>query len=250
MRQGSNKKAFTLIELLVVVSIVSLLVSMLVPSLRSARSQAKLVVCSANLRQIGVGIWNYWTADNGRIPYIESPMTNGGAMTADGIAKGFGDEVTPSDELNPFDRELWPMSLPNVLMPIHMGANEHIFVCPAAVNGWPREGPFRYTYRPAAANQTNGVVMPEESYFRENFGFMDGRMLKTFRVELIGDPIKDSQSKARGRSTYLRDFISRDPNFHGPHKKGINVLDRRLAVEYRSHTAAVTDLSSIGGVGF
>ena len=46
--RGSN--GFTIVELLVVVAIISLLASLLVPSLQLAREQALLVVCVTNLR--------------------------------------------------------------------------------------------------------------------------------------------------------------------------------------------------------
>jgi prepilin-type N-terminal cleavage/methylation domain-containing protein len=55
----SRRRAFTLIELLVVVAIIALLLSILVPALSGARSQAKRVKCQANLRTIGHAVQFY-----------------------------------------------------------------------------------------------------------------------------------------------------------------------------------------------
>lgn len=59
----SQCRAFTLIELLVVVSIVALLISILLPSLRQARSQAKGVLCLSRLRQLSHG-WHMYADEN------------------------------------------------------------------------------------------------------------------------------------------------------------------------------------------
>jgi len=61
-RPGS---AFTLIELLVVIAIIALLVSILVPSLQSARDLAKTAVCGNNNRQIGSTMQVYLADSNG-----------------------------------------------------------------------------------------------------------------------------------------------------------------------------------------
>lgn len=59
----TRKKGFTLIELLVVISIIALLMSVLLPSLKKAKEQAKLVVCKNNVRQIGFAV-NFYMQDN------------------------------------------------------------------------------------------------------------------------------------------------------------------------------------------
>jgi len=54
-----RKRAFTLIELLVVIAIISLLVSILLPSLNRAKSLAKEVLCLTRQKQIGTAIMMY-----------------------------------------------------------------------------------------------------------------------------------------------------------------------------------------------
>ncbi len=236
-----RKRAFTLIELLVVVAVIALLISILLPALHQARAQAKKSVCAGRLYQIGVALYTYWTEWNGRIPYVESPMTNGTGRP------GFGNPNSPNDQINPFDREHWPMSLPNLLMPKYVGETKELFVCPAAKIGWPRGGhTLEYTYREAAANQPYGTVLDPKNYwyFREHFGFLDGRMLKKFRMELTGNPANDAQQAAILRGTYLRDLLTWEgQNVAGPHKGGINVLNRDLQVEWRDQPTVQEDLA-------
>jgi prepilin-type N-terminal cleavage/methylation domain-containing protein/prepilin-type processing-associated H-X9-DG protein len=64
----SPGRAFTLIELLVVVAIVALLVSILLPTLSTARSQARRAVCSSNLRQLALAAHMYATEARGPLP--------------------------------------------------------------------------------------------------------------------------------------------------------------------------------------
>lgn len=64
----TSRGAFTLIELLVVIAIISLLVSILLPSLQQARHLAKGVVCQTNLRSIGTSIMFYANDYDGYAP--------------------------------------------------------------------------------------------------------------------------------------------------------------------------------------
>jgi prepilin-type processing-associated H-X9-DG protein/prepilin-type N-terminal cleavage/methylation domain-containing protein len=61
-------KAFTLVELLVVISIIAVLLAILMPSLQKARNQAKKVVCSSNMRQMGVALQCYMQENDSHLP--------------------------------------------------------------------------------------------------------------------------------------------------------------------------------------
>ena len=64
----SNPRGFTLIELLVVISIVSVLASLLLPSVNAAWRSAQDTQCRNNLRVIGQGILLYASLSRDRFP--------------------------------------------------------------------------------------------------------------------------------------------------------------------------------------
>ena len=60
---GTARRGFTLVELLVVIGIIALLISILLPSLQSARGNAIQVACLARAREVSNG-WQLFAAEN------------------------------------------------------------------------------------------------------------------------------------------------------------------------------------------
>lgn len=134
-----HRKGFTLIELLVVIAIISLLVSILLPSLKKAKDMALSVVCMSNLR--GVGMANVMFAEeaDGFTPYIATFW--------------FSDSRR-------FPGRAWHQTL------VHDGFTEdsNVFLCPSS--NYPEYlGGYNDTYE-----DENGVPLPNNGGVSKTYG--------------------------------------------------------------------------------
>ncbi len=178
------RTAFSLIELLVVISVIVLLIAMLLPSLRSAREQARSAVCSSNTMHIGRAAAVYSTEWSGWL--CGSPGTSGSVMFTDGPrpeAESEEFDHGPSqiwDYAGPLAAESMNMSLPANRAERMRSASEGVFHCPS--------NPFFADPYPKARGSFKRQPMVSYNTFR-NF-------LMWSRTMVDGDPSKPWGVKA------------------------------------------------------
>jgi prepilin-type N-terminal cleavage/methylation domain-containing protein/prepilin-type processing-associated H-X9-DG protein len=162
-----RRKGFTLIELLVVVSVLALLASIIIPTFRSARRQAKMAACASNLKQIGVAMQGYLTQNGDRFPY------------ASGMPS-YGPSPLETDE---------PVYIADVLSD-YLSAEENVFRCPS-------DRPGRFNRDAPATNKS--YFETERSSYEYRVGVLPGRWGRRRDRQLLCGKTMDEVAKALER---------------------------------------------------
>jgi prepilin-type N-terminal cleavage/methylation domain-containing protein/prepilin-type processing-associated H-X9-DG protein len=124
-----DRRGFTLVELLVVIAIIALLMAILVPALEAARLRAQDVLCTSNIRQIGLLLLMYLDDNDDVMPWVGDNRThrqcNRFRWFRPGTITTKAADLMPIDDSTLAQDTYWGVHF------FHYKVNRDIFGCPA-----------------------------------------------------------------------------------------------------------------------
>jgi len=196
----TRQKGFTLIELLVVISIITLLISIMLPALGKSRVYARRVTCGTQLAQIGQGFIMYSDENKAFFPWKStstSAMIYGGRAgyyAGYRAADGYGPKDRPINAYLGYDRNVADTSdVPPFLCPADTGAKAW---APGSITTY-RDVGTSYAYN-AWASATNTMTLR---------GKRTGDVRSPSRTIMVGDHPIHNYTGGGNRKQFWHDSI-------------------------------------------
>lgn len=212
-RFHSRRSAFTLVELLVVIAIIGILVGLLLPAVQAAREAARRMQCGNNLKQLGLALLNYESA-NKRLP---SGRTDATSLSAFGALMPYMEQSTVHQliDFNVNGNHANNAAARAVTIPTLICPSDPVTVIP--VVGWAGTN-----YR---SNQGSGILngLPPGSASDPNFGYPEpnGPMIPTKFLK-ISDIIDGLSNTAAFSEHGKGDFSNAISTFTDTFRPGTN----------------------------
>jgi prepilin-type processing-associated H-X9-DG protein/prepilin-type N-terminal cleavage/methylation domain-containing protein len=222
---------FTLIELLVVIAIIAVLIALLLPAVQAAREAARRAQCINNLKQIGIALHNYHTANDTFPPgsakaqydVQATAVYNWNNWSAQALMLGYVEQGAMYNSINfslaPFASNVGGGDAANTVLLMRIGS----FLCPSDYKAGNR---FTNSYV-GSMGTTIGYYTQTAStgLFAETVGhnirdILDGTSnTVAFSELLVGDPGKPNWSRGNGllnvgggQNWYVLDISTNVPN--------------------------------------
>lgn len=129
MTTTSRRPAFTLIELLVVIAIIAVLIGLLLPAVQKVREAAARAKCQNNLKQIGLGLFNYESTYQ-KFPSAATGPSYDGTPYLNSWMKSLLPYIEQQNLYNQFAANTNWYETPNFAA---ISTQVNIYVCPSAV---------------------------------------------------------------------------------------------------------------------
>ncbi len=161
-RPGRTVRGFTLIELLVVIAIIAVLIALLLPAVQAAREAARRAQCTNNLKQLGLGLHNYHSANNAFPPggcrtYGGGNNNLWGSWSPQAMMLPYLEQTPAYNALN-FSWEIWNNGTGSAINATGISMKINSFICPSSITVPAGQG-FFYNM------PLQGYYLPGNNYF-------------------------------------------------------------------------------------